>query len=340
MNKKIGKCLIFAGALSTLVSCNNVNEPEDNDEIKFYDVASRKELAKVVYNACLSEEGMEPVEIDTESLRPIVDDFVYSDIKVDKSFMFSTELNLSLLPFFSEDLTGKTVDVIIAEIELKKDENKISANDYWYRTDMIVFTYNDEINGFLAPYLSLVTDSNKDTFEYYFASSQFLTETQIVKYYEEDETVYCFDLNIQDTNAISFESSSFVLTGSSEEYGKMNVNSATYKTLSSDVALSLVNASKIEEIETSATVTKFENDVAYVISETTPSLKTIEIRPNAFLTLNGEPIVDNPETDLIQPGDIIEFSYYSRYKTYVPVDIFITKGNIVREIVETQEETI
>ncbi|MDE5855881.1 MAG: hypothetical protein K2H06_02430, partial [Anaeroplasmataceae bacterium] len=292
---------------------------------KNYSIEYRKELSKVVYNSAIAnDESYEPYPIDFKKLEMKNSNNVtgYSDLKIYESFLFQVEMNCSLEPYFSIDVTGKTLDIVVAKISLfcvGKHYNN------WYDNEMIILIYEREIIGFLAPSGNYIEDV------YDFSSAHFLTEDSIVKYYEPEDTIYDFRVDAKDKANITLSieetkflgrvetSSSSTIPSTTIDHGSVNMLKESYKALNNEYTLSLIEQSMVKEIETSAIIVSLGDGIIYVTSQKNPTLASISLFCNAKIYKNGI-AVEQDEIEL-KVGDRVEFSYYQRYQEYQPIDI-------------------
>lgn len=310
-----------------------------------YSIEQRKEMSKVVYNsATVNNEEYIPYKINLNKLtgkRPNNVHFYYTDLKVKDSFLFKVEMNCSLQPFFTEDLTGKTVDIIIANLELKATMKLKGYELTTIEIPMIVINYKRDIAGFLT-----VSQYRYHDFDYeenncspddpdlnHFGSYIFLTDTARVKYYERGEVVYDLFVDSRDRNNIIFSSITTQLSankGPSNEIdnGSVSMLTESYQELSSDYTQLLIDQCLVKEIETFAKALYIEDTKLYVKSDKNPTLKSITLIPNGIVLVNGKE--HSKEGLTINEGDTIYFSYFQRYQGYNPVDIYVTYINIVR----------
>lgn len=309
-----------------------------------YSIEQRKEMSKVVYNsATVNNEEYIPYKINLNKLtgkRPNNVHFYYTDLKVKDSFLFKVEMNCSLQPFFTEDLTGKTVDIIIANLELKATVNPTSNRLETSEIRMIVINYKREIAGFLtvSQYSYHDFDYDENNCDYtdpdlnHFGSYIFLTDNARVKYYERGEVTYDLFVDSRDRNNIIFSSITALPTDEGSwkdvDNGSVSMLTESYQELSSDYTQLLIDQCLVKEIETSARALYIEDTKLYVKSDKNPTLKSITLVPNGVVLVNGK---EHTKAGLtINEGDTIYFSYFQRYQGYNPVDIYVTYINIVR----------
>ena len=301
---------------------------------KNYSIEYRKELSKVVYNSAIAnDESYEPYPIDFKKLEMKNSNNVtgYSDLKIYESFLFQVEMNCSLEPYFSIDVTGKTLDIVVAKISLfcvGKHYNN------WYDNEMIILIYEREIIGFLAPSGNYIEDV------YDFSSAHFLTEDSIVKYYEPEDTIYDFRVDAKDKANITLSieetkflgrvetSSSSTIPSTTIDHGSVNMLKESYKALNNEYTLSLIEQSMVKEIETSAIIVSLGDGIIYVTSQKNPTLASISLFCNAKIYKNGI-AVEQDEIEL-KVGDRVEFSYYQRYQEYQPIDIYVSYINVIK----------
>ncbi len=309
-----------------------------------YSIEQRKEMSKVVYNsATVNNEEYIPYKINLNKLtgkRPNNVHFYYTDLKVKDSFLFKVEMNCSLQPFFTEDLTGKDVDIIIANLELKATVNPTSNRLETSEIRMIVINYKREIAGFLT-----VSQYRYHDFDYeenncspddpdlnHFGSYIFLTDNARVKYYEQGEVTYDLFVDSRDRNNIIFSSITVLPTNDGSwkdvDNGSVSMLTESYQELSSDYTQILIDQCLVKEIETFAKALYIEDTKLYVKSDKNPTLNSITLVPNGIVLVNGK---EHTKAGLtINEGDTIYFSYFQRYQGYNPVDIYVTYINIVR----------
>ncbi len=309
-----------------------------------YSIEQRKEMSKVVYNsATVNNEEYIPYKINLNKLtgkRPNNVHFYYTDLKVKDSFLFKVEMNCSLQPFFTEDLTGKTVDIIIANLELKATVNPTSNRLETSEIRMIVINYKREIAGFLtvSQYSYHDFDYDENNCDYtdpdlnHFGSYIFLTDNARVKYYERGEVTYDLFVDSRDRNNIIFSSITALPTDEGSwkdvDNGSVSMLTESYQELSSDYTQLLIDQCLVKEIEASARALYIEDTKLYVKSDKNPTLKSITLVPNGIVLVNGK---EHTKAGLtINEGDTIYFSYFQRYQGYNPVDIYVTYINIVR----------
>lgn len=201
-------------------------------------------------------------------------------------------MNCSLQPYFSADVTGKVIDVVIANIELKTDSKKYG---YLVKDQMIVITYQREVVGFTSlsqyDYNTKIDDDIYDfTDLYYFGSYVFLTNNASVKYYEESDVLYDLYVDARNKDKIIFSSITDLANGDLTDRidnGSVSMLEESYAELCSEYALSLIEQSMVKEIETSATVLYVEDGIMYVNSEKTPSLNSVTLFQNGNIFING-----------------------------------------------------
>ncbi len=309
-----------------------------------YSIEQRKEMSKVVYNsATVNNEEYIPYKINLNKLtgkRPNNVHFYYTDLKVKDSFLFKVEMNCSLQPFFTEDLTGKTVDIIIANLELKATVNPTSNRLETSEIRMIVINYKREIAGFLtvSQYSYHDFDYDENNCDYtdpdlnHFGSYIFLTDNARVKYYERGEVTYDLFVDSRDRNNIIFSSITALPTDEGSwkdvDNGSVSMFTESYQELSSDYTQLLIDQCLVKEIEASARALYIEDTKLYVKSDKNPTLKSITLVPNGIVLVNGK---EHTKAGLtINEGDTIYFSYFQRYQGYNPVDIYVTYINIIR----------
>lgn len=309
-----------------------------------YSIEQRKEMSKVVYNsATVNNEEYIPYKINLNKLtgkRPNNVHFYYTDLKVKDSFLFKVEMNCSLQPFFTEDLTGKTVDIIIANLELKATVNPTSNRLKTSEIRMIVINYKREIAGFLtvSQYSYHDFDYDENNCDYtdpdlnHFGSYIFLTDNARVKYYERGEVTYDLFVDSRDRNNIIFSSITVLPTNDGSwkdvDNGSVSMLTESYQELSSDYTQLLIDQCLVKEIETFAKALYIEDTKLYVKSDKNPTLKSITLVPNGIVLVNGK---EHTKAGLtINEGDTIYFSYFQRYQGYNPVDIYVTYINIIR----------
>ena len=287
--------------VGTLTSCSSSNQHSFEFNIKF-----RKELAKVVYNNSIREEEKYiPFEIEEENLDFSLSNYKwkYTDLKINKSFIFSVKMNTSLTPYFSTDLTNEKVDIIIANIELNYEQKHLNG---WFEENMMIIKYDREIIGFMSPGQYNYNNENveDDTDLYAFGSYMFLTENYKVKYYEETDYLYDFYINARNKENI--------ILSTNTSYLGMKIDNGSV------------------EIKTTGIVTDICGEKIYVTSEETPSIKSVTLFINADIYINNVLITDIHNYNPLIIGEIIEFSYYQRYSSYIPIDIYVSKINICR----------
>lgn len=310
----------------TLTSCSSSNQHSFEFNIKF-----RKELAKVVYNNSIREEEKYlPFEIEEENLDFSLSNYKwkYTDLKINNSFIFSVKMNTSLTPYFSTDLTNEKVDIIIANIELNYQQKHLNG---WFEENMMIIKYDREIIGFMSPGQYNYNNENveDDTDLYAFGSYMFLTENYKVKYYEETDYLYDFYINARNKENIILSTHTSYL-GMKIDNGSVEMISESYNHLSTDITSSFIGESIIDEIKTTGIVTDICGEKIYVTSEETPSIKSVTLFINADIYINNVLIADIHNYDPLIIGEIIEFSYYQRYSSYIPIDIYVSKINICR----------
>ncbi|MDE6656038.1 MAG: hypothetical protein K2J85_03505 [Anaeroplasmataceae bacterium] len=311
-------CILFVGIGIGIAS----NLPKDSEDMT-YSIEYRKELSKVVYNSAIAnDESYEPYPVDFKKLEVKNSNNVtaYSDLRIYESFLFQVEMNCSLSPYFSIDLTGKIVDIVIANIGLFCTGKHLNN---WYDNDMMILIYEREIIGFLSP------SGNYKEDIYDFESCHFLTEDAMVKYYEPGDIIYDFNVDAKDKNNIVLSSEGGPAFSTSTDYGSVTMLKDSYRELNSEYTLSLIEQSMVKEIETTAILISFEEEIFYVTSTETPTLSSITLFPGATIYQNGEEV--DVSSISIEEGDMLQFRYYQRYPEYQPKDIYVSSVHILKK---------
>ena len=300
----------------------------DNRDFEKYSVEEKRNLARAIYNSTMVyEEDKKLQEIKEDNFVNKNDKFKYEKIKVVKSFKFDIISNCSFKPFFKTDLTGEKIEIVIAELEFK-----MYSTSNLYRSDMIIIVYQDEIMGFLAPYLSCTNCFSNQNYEkltnYYFQSCSFITDNQIVKYYDKNDMIYIIEVDIFDIGNIKFDVTYGLPFEKETKLDTINALDNSYDELNCNYVIELIDQVKVEKNHVSAIIEKIENGKIYVYSSHNTTIKTISLFNNCVICINGEEISDYNNVS-IKLGDEIEFYYYNRYKGYEPVDIYVDYINIL-----------
>lgn len=284
-------------------------------------------IAKMVYNeVSKTEEEIIPVELDTRETY-LSNEFGYSQIKVTESYYFRTTFDFQLTPYFKENHVGQEIEIVIAQLEILGKGQFVEGN--WYTQEIIILKYGEEIVGFLSGYMGII-DGMQDYYApdegiYEFQSSNFLTSNAVVKYYEDGDDLYRFDVNLSDTSHITIAvEHEIVKSGLAKETYQSVATQDTFKELDKDIVINLLNQVIIEKIFVVVTITEIdgENNILYVNSSELTSLNSI--KPFLGITIynrDGEIISLND----LKVGDSIKIYYFERYEGYLPIDIFVAE---------------
>lgn len=288
-------------------------------------------LTKLVYNEVVKEnEELIPVEIDTRQTH-LSNDFYYSDLKVVASYYFQAIFEFQLRPYFIENHVGEVVEIVIARLELKGKGAYVEGN--WYTQEMIIIKYRDEIVGFLSGSMGKIpSEPYLPAQGYYtFQSFNFLTEYSVVKYYEDGDDIYYFDIDMHDIENVNVNIRHEIVASSIEPIDyQITVIENTYKELSSDIVIDLIRTVIIERVLVTVQIIEInlELGIIYVSSESVHSLESIQFRFNVLIVDLEENKISLEELTV---GDLISIYYYDRYNGYLPKNIFVEKVTLVSE---------
>lgn len=307
--KKI--CLITI--LLTIIILLSGCEKKDNALL-----SDRSLLTKVVYNSIVANnEDYKNQKIKKNE--ELSHSFSYSSFNIINSFSFILTFNFDIDPCLENYIKGEEVNTFI--VLLKFFENN---DDSYIYQKMIILSYKEQLVGFLSPIcgssisvLNEATNNDESNilYKYSFGSYFFLTNNQIVKYYEAGEKVYDF-IYIEDkkgkiTLDIDCNGNKFNCIAKKD----------SKKDLTKDCAFSLINLSIIEKIKIDVQIVSLKDissKIIYVSSNDYDSLKIVKFI-FALIDKNGKQISDQE----LKEGDIIEVYFYQRYEEYKPVNIIV-----------------
>jgi hypothetical protein len=288
----INLCFIF---IITLMGCGAGN----NDKNRKTEFLDRQFLTKTVYNATVSSlEDRELIEEELEIETPRDDKYSilsYDKIKVEKGYSFDVTLDFNLEPFFENDYKGQEIEVIISLFKLHS-----TIEDGWYEQQMIIFKTDSEIAGFLRPGLGLEPDLGN----LQFGSYMFLTQNEMVKYYEKDDLCYDITVDLSDPKHITLKTERSQASVKGPEPVTATVHSETFTEISASEVLNLMELVKIEKEIVDVKITGFvkANKKVLVTSEDNDAIESIDFDANKILNLSDEEL----NFDELKIGDQIQ----------------------------------
>jgi len=288
-------------------------------------------VAKLVYNeVSKTEEDIIPVELDTRETY-LSNEFGYSQIKVTESYYFKTIFDFQLTPYFKENHVEQEIEIVIAQLEILGKGPYVEGN--WYTQEIIILKNGEEIVGFLSGYMGIIDDLDDEYLPdegiYSFQSSNFLTSNAIVKYYEDGDYLYQFDVNISDPSNITVDIQCEIFKSGldREEFSSTAVDN-TFRELESDIVINLLEQVIIEKVFVVVEITEIdtESSIIYVSSDEAKSLHSIKLLIGITIyDQNGDVI----GLDALKVGDNVQIYYFDRYQGYQPIDIYV---NVIRII--------
>lgn len=312
----------------------------------------RSYFAKKTYNKISeNDESLAPVEISQAEEETFESsDPEYSGIRVHSSFAFDIVSPSSFAPYFSEDLLGEKITLVVARIEIcvKTGAPGGAPGGAWYGTEMVMLKYENELQGFLGGNFYLINDNfykyptsdpENDPYNdiYQFETATFLTANKIMTVDNVGDMTYGIQVKAKDKKAIKIKVNStytkdyfytetmagFHWIDYPDVYGTFIEGS--YRTLSAEETIDLIQESLIGSIETSAIISNIDiyHNLIDVVSMATPSLK--QIFPAYGIAIPDETNGTTLHFIDLKVGDALSFSYFRRYQGYQPQAIYLEK---------------
>lgn len=278
----------------------------------------RSLLTKVVYNeVVMNYEEYELQEINKSE--KLSNSFAYSSFEIINSFSFNAKLDFNMEPYLENYTIGDEINVFIILLQFyKQDYNDISIYQ-----KMIIFAYKDQLIGFLSP----INGSSPNTLneirnddanlvaKYSFGSYFFLTNNEIIKYYEKGEKLYDFIYEEDDKGTIS------LYVECNNEKLNCDVKKDSKELLTEDCVSSLIDLTTIEKVIVAAKIVSLENISSKIIkisSSEYVSLNSVKFKLG-IINSSGEFINESE----LKVGDIIEVYFYKRFSNYEPINIVV-----------------
>lgn len=276
-------------------------------------------LAKVVYNNIIKEEE-KLVPVDIPKIDSSTDQILrYSKLRVIESCYFKTTFDFQLEPYFLRDHLNKEVELIVAIIEVFSAEY-----ERWYQEDMLIIKNDEEIVGFLSPSSGGLYRDKHELLkgEFLFGSYIFLTDEAVTKYYDRDDMIYHFTVDLIDKENIEIEIEYGIAFSENKNMTQSISQKDTFKYLDSDVVVDLINLVKIEKIFLDAVITEIDlnEEIIYISSLEKQSLISVELLGTGKVVDEEGNIV---ELTNLKIGDKIVVYCYDKYKSYEPVNILV-----------------
>jgi len=309
---KVVNVVLVSLMLFALGSCEGSSSPLLNQDQMIF--------TKLVYNSVASEdEGLEEVDIPREEFS---NEFVFEEIRIINSSYFTTVFDYQLEPYFTQPMVGEEIEVVVSILELYSP-----IYEDWYTQEILILKYGEEMTGFMAPSIRLV-DYDSEYYlpyqgQFVFQSSMFMSGNIVTKYYEEDDLIYTYRVDLADTENITVHTS-IAYPGDKVADKEEHSFGENYRALEADVTLDLIDQVKVNKVFFEAVITSIdvESGVLFVQSDSLASLTSIS------LFYDGE--VQDADGNLIgfedlKENDVIRTYYFERYANYQPEDIIVTK---------------
>lgn len=307
--KKIILIIITFVIVVFITGCSDKNNNIYNDRLL---------LTKVLYNeVVMTSEEYELQEINKSE--KLSNSFAYSSLKIINSFSFNAKLDFNMEPYLENYTIGDEINVFIILLQFYKQDYK----DISIYQKMIIFSYEDQLIGFLSP----ISGSSPNTLneirnddvnmvaKYSFGSYFFLTNNEIIKYYEKGEKLYDFIYEEDDKGTIS------LYVECNNEKLNCDVNKDSKELLTEDCVSSLIDLTTIEKVIVEAKIVSLENISSKIIkisSSEYVSLNSVKFKLG-IINSSGEFINESE----LKVGDIIEVYFYKRYGNYEPINIVV-----------------
>jgi hypothetical protein len=220
-------------------------------------------------------------------------------------------------------MVGEEIEVVVSILELYSP-----IYEDWYTQEILILKYGEEMTGFMSPYMGLVESMNRDNYLPYeggfvFQSSMFMSGNSVTKYYENDDLIYTYTINLADTKDISILTTISYPGDQPNEWKHHNADGENYRSLEVDVSLDLIDQVKVDKVYFEAVVTRIDVETGEILcfSSEEPTLTSIRLfHDGVIYNQDGELIA---LTD-IEEGDKIETYYFKRYPSYQPTEIMVT----------------
>jgi Cu/Ag efflux protein CusF len=303
---------------------------ESSKEVHLRNSGNRQYLTKTVYNATVSTtDDLEEVLFDESDFEEsVVDDnaFRYDKIKVIDGYSFKAVLNFDLVPYFEEDYKGQEMDVIISIFHLHNPDN-----DAWYAQSMIIFKTDTEIVGFLCPQMGMIGYGNQylRINNLYYESPMILTKDEVVKYYEDGDHFYTFSADLSNNEDIKLVITHEEVFVTERETVDIQIISGYTKIEPSEV-LDIMELTKIEKVEVTATITGFDEGRNRLLIRSEEAETLESVFTTSLYDLNRRQI----QRYHLDEGDQIKVYYYKRYKSYQPIDIYVSQIVVDKEVID------
>ena len=322
--------VLIASLAIVFIIYNNDNKVNAYEE-------DRKLLTQLVYNATIQEnEEYEVTNIIKN--KKFSNDLYYTSFKVHESFGFTTTFDFVMEPYINDYIIGEEVFVVIALLEFSNEQ---FYGDAFFQK-MIIFSYKDNLVGFMSPYFSSVLTgdfNDASTIEnpavdilYSFQSASFLTKNSVVKYYEKGDTLYSFEFLEYKNGTVE------LLIDCNKRECKSNIINDSFVELNEDVVIKLIELTYIEKINVNVTIIGFDKEdknKIYVKSNEISSIETVNYR-YSILDSNDNIL----SHDKLNIGDVIEIYYYDRYETYQPKNITVDNIILINDNNQVDKECI
>jgi len=284
-----------------------------------FDRSETSEISEAVYNEAVK--SSETIEMSRGFNDPGLTGKIYfSSIEIWDSFFFKATFDSDLEPFFGEGFAGSEVNVVVAYLCFRGGNLPSSGSGHNFCEDMIILEHDGAVQGFLNPE-GIERDSKPSysgTVDVRFSTHMFLTKDAIVAHYDDGDVIYSFDVAKSAEDGISLACSSEVAGEWVASDVACSAVSGSYAQLAQGAVVDLVDDSEVEEKTVTATIAAVAEDGSLsVTSEDAPTLKTV--------TYLGVAYADGRVGDLsaaLKPGAGISVSYYQRYASYEPVNVF------------------
>ncbi len=310
---RVIKTMLLGIMIFSLTSCKTSGDALYTNDLRM--------LTTLVYNTVVAD----TLNVDEEvPINDFSNEFAFDEIRIVKSYALTSQFDYQIDPYFESDIVGKDVNIVIAILELHSP-----VWEAWYTQEIMIIKYNDEMTGFMAPSISRIDDLQDDSYrpyygEFEFQSSMFMTDNAVIKYYEHDDVLYHFEIDLSDTENTTITSRYGVAKDSIDTHTESVSVVDYYKSLSSDITIDLIDKVMIDKTYVDVTITSIDDDnhLIYCSSDDVPSLQSVSFFYDAQIKDSEG---NNIMIDTLNEGDTITVYYFDRYDDYQPTDIRVSE---------------